>query len=131
MKAGDVLISTISVTNQLYLMLLNPKPVISFYLFNDNYSVTSSSNLSLKDRVPNSIPNTTLQRNTSDLSQSVISTLQFTLPSTFNISNPLRVSVLSTNSTIGFMNSIQSFKFITQNTITQTNLSYSSTVNGK
>lgn len=109
MKAGDVLNSTISVTNQPYLMLLDTKLVISFYLSNDNYSVTSSSDIKLNDRVPNSITSTILQRNTGNVSSSVISTLQFTLPSTFNISNPLRVSVKSTNSTIGFINSIQSF----------------------
>lgn len=43
MKTGDTLSAIIKVSNQQYLSLTNPKPVISMYLYNDYNIVTSTS----------------------------------------------------------------------------------------
>lgn len=85
MKAGDVLTSTIKVTNQPYLRVLDPKPTIIIYLYNDNNFVTSYSELALNERVPNSISNTILERTTGNIGQNVTSTIKFTLPNNFNL----------------------------------------------
>lgn len=135
MKAGDVINSTINVVNQMYLRILNPKPTISVYLYNDNNFVTLNSYLSLNDRVPNSISNTILQRTTGNVSQSVTSSVKFSLPNNFNLSNPIKVSISPINSSISFIQSIQALRLVTQNTSlhsssSSNNFSLSSTLNG-
>lgn len=135
MKAGDVLTVTVKVTNQQYLKIINPKPLISIYIWNDNNLVTTNSDLALTERIPNSISDTILERSTVNVSQSVTSTIKFTLPSTFSLNTQLKFSISPLISTITFIQSIQSLKFITQNATKTTSNSLSSlltsSINGK
>lgn len=126
MKAGAVLTSTIKVTNQQNLKILNPKPFVSIYIWNDNSFVTSSSDSLLNERIPSSISNTLLDRSTGNVSQSVIGTVKFTLPSTFSLNTQLKLSISPLNSIISFIHSIQSLRFITQNATKTTGNSSSS-----
>jgi hypothetical protein len=66
----------------------------------------------LNDRNPNAIADMTLRRNNVELSQNATNTLKYTLPSGFNISNPLKISIIPVVSPIGFMKSIENYKFI-------------------
>ncbi len=83
----------------------------------DNSSVTTQADINLNERIPNSLPDTTLRRNNVEISQNTTNTLKYTLPSTFNTSNPIKVSIIPTVSPIGFMKSIESFKLISSTSV--------------
>lgn len=78
----------------------------------DNSSVTTQVDISLNDRIANSLPDMSFIRSNADISENTINTLKYTLPSSFNISIPLKVSITPTVSPIGLMKSIGSFKYV-------------------
>ena len=101
-----------------------------FYLTNDNNPVTNQVEISLNDRNPNALADMTLRRNNVELSQNATNTLKCTLPNGFNISNPLKITIIPTVSPISFMKSIESYKFISSAPIS-TAPTVTATLNGK
>lgn len=85
---------------------MDPKPKLNFYLMNDRSYATTQIGISLSDRIPNIVAGMSLQRNNINLSQKVNSTLKYTLNSTFNLSKPLKVSIMPMASVIGFIEAV-------------------------
>jgi hypothetical protein len=102
----------VKVKNEKYFRTIDPKPKLSIFLMSDNSPVTTQSDINLNDRIPNSLQDTTLKRNNVEISQTTTNTLKYTLPSTFNISTPLKVSIMPTFSPIELIKSIESYKFL-------------------
>ena len=61
-NTDSTLYFVLKVRNEKYLKLADPKPKISFYMVHDGFSVTSNVEITLSDRIPNSIIGTTIER---------------------------------------------------------------------
>ena len=105
-KSQEILYFILKVSNQKYLNTQTPKPKITFYLIQDNSSVSNQVEITLNEKIPNVVPGLTLERNNVSLGQKVNNTLKCNLTSSFNISKPLKVSIVPVTSPIGLMKSI-------------------------